>query len=107
MLQCTAHYLSGPGFYQSILDQRACVSKHKDTYSDIYDGAIYKILATEGNVLHDQHNISVIFNTDGVEIFNSTKDTMWPVLLMINELPFTQRYAEITFNLGEHERAPL
>lgn len=36
--------------------------------------------------------LSVIMNTDGVVTFKSTKSSLWPVLLMINELPFSERY---------------
>lgn len=36
-------------------------------------------------------NISFTLNTDGVLIFKSSKFSIWPVYLMINELPFKTR----------------
>ena len=63
--------------------------------SDIYDSQLYQALAGPQGPLADEHNISVILNTDGVEVFKSTKVSMWPVLLMINELPFTERYVTV------------
>ena len=55
--------------------------------SDIYDGELYRRLL----LLADVQNISAILNTDGAEIFKSTKLSIWPILLMINELPFCER----------------
>jgi hypothetical protein len=37
------------------------------------------------------YNISFTLNTDGVPIFKSSKFSIWPVYLMINELPFKMR----------------
>ncbi|XP_055586117.1 uncharacterized protein LOC129738837 [Uranotaenia lowii] len=43
----------------------------------------------------DNNSITLSLNTDGVKIFNSTaKKSLWPILLCINELPPTVRYAK-------------
>ena len=59
---------------------------------DIHDGRIYQALCSENGPLANTNNISLTLNTDGVQVYQSTKYSMWPVLLIINELPFTARY---------------
>lgn len=54
--------------------------------NDIYDGQLYQELSTTGP------RITFLLNTDGVVLFKSTTHTMWPVFLMVNELPFSMRY---------------
>lgn len=44
--------------------------------------------------LKNPHNISFTWYTDGVPIYKSSKVSMWPVYLVINELPFKMRMAK-------------
>lgn len=69
---------------------RTCISSYIE---DIYDGDIYKRLSRKNGPLSRSypHNISFTLNTDGVPIFKSSKFAIWPVYLMINELPFKVR----------------
>ena len=79
----------GPGFYQSLRKNRKPTS---DTLSDIHDGKIYQALCSENDcALAKDTNISLTLNTDGVQVYQSTNCSMWPVLLMNNELPFAMR----------------
>jgi len=51
---------------------------------------VYKNLLKPGGFLGPDHpfNISFSFYTDGVNPFKSSqKQNLWPILLMINELP--------------------
>ncbi|XP_071785542.1 uncharacterized protein [Asterias amurensis] len=57
---------------------------------DIQDGAMYRKLVDDG-LLSDNKNISLLWNTDGVPIFKSSKFSIWPVLCSINELPMKLR----------------
>ena len=59
--------------------------------SDIHHGNVYSALGLQ---LNEDHNICISFtlNTDGALVYQSTGCSMWPVLLMINELPFNARY---------------
>ena len=59
---------------------------------DIYDGALYQELLANGFLI-DTHNISLLFNTDGVPVFRSSAFAFWPLYLVINELPYKLRYA--------------
>ena len=77
---------AGPGFYKSLSRQRQC-----NGLTDIYQGNVYQELSLESGPLSKNTNISLTLNTDGVLVYESTNCSMWPVLLMINELPFTAR----------------
>lgn len=63
-----------------------------DTISDIFDGTVYSDLAADGNFLSHRLNLSLSFNTDGAQVFESSKNTLWPVFIRINEFPPSIRY---------------
>ena len=44
--------------------------------------------------LSDVNNISFIMNTDGAILFKSSNVSIWPLFLIINELPFKERKRE-------------
>ena len=81
----------GPAFY-SLLQCQKNIQIKPGQLTDIYGGQLYQALASDGGCLADDRNISMVLNTDGVVVFHSTNLSIWPVLLMINELPFSQRY---------------
>lgn len=58
-----------------------------DNIEDIFDGEIYKKLCAPGQPLDNAHNFSYSFNSDGMPVFKSSKFSLWPIYLMINELP--------------------
>ena len=57
--------------------------------SDICDGQEYKrhrlFFSRPGNV-------SFLLNTDGLALFHSSKKSLWPIWLVMNELPPNERY---------------
>ncbi len=55
---------------------------------DVYQGRVYK---EHTDFLSNPLNISLLLNTDGVAIFQSSKVSIWPVWLVINELPIKMR----------------
>ena len=65
--------------------------KKKENIEDVYDSENYKALFYNNGPLSDENNLSFIFNTDGVPIFKSSKTSVWPIFLMINELPYKMR----------------
>ena len=65
--------------------------KDKSSISDIYDGEIYKNLYDNDGILSDKNNLSFALNTDGVPLFKSSSIGLWPVYLLINELPVSLR----------------
>lgn len=84
---------SQPDFIRGLEKKSRRQKKNANNYEDIYDGNVYKQLAENGGPLSDKYpyNISFTVNTDGVPIFKSSKISIWPVYLMVNELPFYQR----------------
>ena len=79
-----------PGFYNKLL-KRKDLNEDIDCYRDIYDAQIYKELCNN-NVLSDDKNISFMWYSDGVSIFNSSKFNIWGFFLVINDLPYNERY---------------
>jgi hypothetical protein len=66
-------------------------SNNKETdISDVYDGSNYKTAFRSG-FLNNPNSVSFSFNTDGVQIFKSSTLSMWPVYMLVNELPPTDR----------------
>ena len=56
------------------------------------DGKYYINLCEKGQFLHNNSNISLIFNTDGAPLYSSSSVSLWPVFLAINELPSPDRF---------------
>ena len=53
----------------------------------MYDGALYCQKFAHGGILAEPYNISVKLNTDGVAIFRSSQFGVWPLFLLVKELP--------------------
>jgi hypothetical protein len=60
-----------------------------ENLEDIYDGEHY----AASHLLRELFTISFSMNTDGAPPFDSTSKTLWPVYLVINELPPNIRFA--------------
>lgn len=56
---------------------------------DIHDGSICKQIDSE---FANSFNLSVLVNTDGAQMFKSTKNSLWPIQLIQNFLPPRLRY---------------
>lgn len=65
--------------------------KCHDSIEDIYNGEVYKKFTAFNGPLNDPKKISLTWNTDGIPIFKSSKLSVWPFCLIINELNFVQR----------------
>ena len=57
--------------------------------SDIVNGRVYRRLREQNIIL--ENDITIQWNTDGVNIFNSSIQSIWPILVMVNELPYRLR----------------
>lgn len=68
-------------------------SKDPRKIEDIVDGVGYRELCEEGQFLESVENISVIFNSDGIPLYASSKVKLWPIFMAINEEPLSQRFA--------------
>lgn len=60
-------------------------------YFDIYDGQLYKSYSENNGPLSKQENISFVGNTDGAAVFKSRNISVWPIFLVVNELPYKIR----------------
>ncbi|KAF4526479.1 hypothetical protein B566_EDAN013579, partial [Ephemera danica] len=56
---------------------------------DVYDGQLYKKIE---NYSQYPCNFSFMFYSDGVSLFKSSKYSVWPFFLIINELPYALRF---------------
>ncbi|XP_064479913.1 uncharacterized protein LOC135393391 [Ornithodoros turicata] len=60
---------------------------------DITDGSYYKNLQTSVNC--QDMDLTVTLNSDGSQVFKSTASSLWPIQLMLNELPLPSRWHNI------------
>ena len=83
----------GDGMWDAVQDRikRRYKNTH-DVLTDIIDGKYYKEYCGKGNFLEKDTNISMLFNTDGAPLFQSSGISLWPVFLAINEIPPTERF---------------
>lgn len=57
--------------------------------SDVINGRAYRKLLEEKVI--SKNDITLQWNTDGVKIFKSSKVSLWPIQVAINELPYHSR----------------
>ena len=81
--------LSQNDFYSNL--QGRFSSQKSNVYSDIYDGKLYKSYFDFSGPLSCPDNISFTFNTDGAAVFKSSNVSVWPLFMVINELPYNIR----------------
>ena len=81
---------SQDGFFET-LQERFGRNVPVDTYEDIYDGKLYRSYLENNGPLNYPENISFTFNTDGASVFKSSNFSIWPIYLVINELPYNLR----------------
>lgn len=98
-------------FLEKIRSHRFKHYKNNDEKSvkDVYDGTNYKEAFRKG-FLEDPNSISFSLNTDGVQIFRSSTVSMWPVYMLINELPVSERKLKeniIYYGLWISSRKPI
>ena len=65
--------------------------KHVKTYEDVYDGELFGNLFYINGPLSKPENISFVLNTDGAPVFKSSNDSIWSLMMTINELDFKPR----------------
>ena len=86
-------FFAKTGFYNDI--QHHHNRDHKcGQICDIYNGELYKGLSKHPNVLSRPQNLPFTWNTDGVPIFKSSNFSLWPLYLVINELPPKKRFSK-------------
>lgn len=61
------------------------------TINDIFDGNMYKKWDSPNGLLNGRYNLSYTFNTDGCTTGKSSTSSVWPIYVMLNELPINMR----------------
>ena len=70
------------------------VTNRQSKASDITSGSFIQEKRKGEGFLKSIHNLSLAFNTDGVPLYNSSSVSIWPVYLVINELPAATRFSQ-------------
>ena len=78
---------------QNLLNYRNNWDFHsaRKSLKDIFDGKLYRTWYHEKKFLCKPQNISFTLNTDGISPQKSLKCHIWPVYLVVNELPPNER----------------
>lgn len=75
--------------YQNVIVTKDRQRK-QNIISDVVDGKLYQ----QANESHERPIVSIVFNTDGVSMFNGNQKSLWPILFTINELPADVRFQD-------------
>ena len=67
-------------------------NSEESVISDLYCAEAYQNLVC-GGFLESEYSLSGIFNTDGVELYSSSKVKLWPIYVAINEIPIQKRFS--------------
>lgn len=75
---------------------------------DIVDGIEYKKFKQNGGFLTNEDHLTLLFNTDGIPLYKSSKVNIGPVFLAINELPLEEQFAKniILWGLWQEKGMP-
>lgn len=78
-------------YYKWVVKERV---HDPEVFRDIYDGKCYRLFleSLEGT----EYYVTFTFNADGSPVFKSSKFSIWPVQIIINELPFSARSSRPT-----------
>lgn len=68
--------------------------KESETIDDIFDGELYQTLlnSEDGHMFLNQNAFTFMLNTDGISRCTKSKQTIFPIILVINEIPQHLRY---------------
>lgn len=80
--------INGP-YYNEILRYKANQIEKKQ-YSDVCNGVYCQNLREKGGIA--AQDITIQLNTDGISPMKSSSTSIWPLLVMVNELPYRLRY---------------
>ena len=68
--------------------------KTSTSITDILNGEMYQsFMETEDACSLEENSLSLLFNTDGAPLYKSSGVSIWPVYLVINELPPALRFS--------------
>ncbi|XP_046566559.1 LOW QUALITY PROTEIN: uncharacterized protein LOC124275121 [Haliotis rubra] len=88
--------LQSPGIWSDIQEKKSLLyytKRNTGIIEDITDGESYQKLRSEGEFLSSPHNVTAVLNTDGVNLYSSSRIEFRPIFLAINELSPAVRFA--------------
>ncbi|CAN8002669.1 unnamed protein product [Ixodes pacificus] len=62
-------------------------------YTDIFDGRLYQSIRRQMEMAWS--DVTVTLNTDGSPVFKSSKSSVWPIQVILNELPIHLRFRNV------------
>ena len=83
---------SNSEYYTFVVSERV---HEKGVKRDIYDGKLYRQFFKSSSQVSKQNYATLILNTDGAPLFNSSTYSIWPIFVMVNELPVHVRTKEL------------
>ena len=69
-----------------------CINQETDDLKDITDGAIYQKFLLKRKDKRPSDIFTFLLNTDGIKICNKSDLSIWPIYLVINEIPIQYRF---------------
>lgn len=79
---------------KNIINFNHASNSESSTISDIVDGSIYQefLHSAQGKCVLDGNGFTFSLNTDGANPSDKSSISLWPVFLVINEIPLEERY---------------
>lgn len=65
---------------------------NKNTINDFHDGQIYKSFSSTRQKSSCCIPLTFTLNTDGISLSKKSNMSIWPIILVINELPLSNRF---------------
>lgn len=76
-------------YYDDVVRNKTC--REVDKITDIYDGKLYRKFISSLNVNERYSYATGIFNVDGAPVFEGSKCSIYPIQVIINEIPAQER----------------
>ena len=89
------HFFEKRNLWKLIEKGKCRLISTENIRSEIYTGELYKKLK---DFVTNSYNFTMAFNTDGVQVFKSSKFSIWPLFCTINELDFDKKAHFIVLN---------
>ena len=93
------YYLDIHTQIQRIITKLEIFNKHaiqnnEDLIIDVYDGDLYKDLlnSDDGQYIINNEGFSFLINTDGISISTKSETSIWPIMLVIDQIKPGQRF---------------
>lgn len=79
-------------YYEEVISQREAINH--DKFEDIYDGKKYRQFVDSLADNKKRAYATTILNSDGSPVFKSSKFAIWPIQIIVNEIPLQERIAK-------------